>query len=130
MPITGTVVRGSIVRLNLHPAKGHEQHGWRPAIVISDGIINDPFACIVPVTNQAKGNPFELTVPQGIAISSSHPDFRYTHLAGVALRDQFKTLDLDERNAEVIGQVDTRSKFYKELVMPIIGTLIPPSPGK
>jgi mRNA interferase MazF len=125
MPITGTVVRGSVVRINLHPAKGHEQHGWRPAIVISNGIISGPFACIVPVTNQAKGNPFELSVPGGIAISSSHPDFNHTQLSGVALRDQFRTLDLDERNAEVVGQIDTSSEFFKLLVMPIIGMLTP-----
>ena len=39
-----------------------------------------------------------------------------THLAGVVLTDQAKSLDLNARNAEVIGQVDPASFFYKEII--------------
>lgn len=72
MAITGTVERGSVVWLNLDSTRGHEQHGWRPAIVLSDGLIdaqNPSFAMVVPVTNEEKGYPFEVTVPRG----SIHP---------------------------------------------------------
>jgi len=74
--------------MRLHPLAGHEHPGYRPAIVLSDGIIdpaNSSFAFVVPVTNQAKGYPFEVPVPSGIATSGS----RTTHseLTGIVLTD-------------------------------------------
>lgn len=115
MSITGTVQRGSVVWMNLHPTRGHEQHGWRPAIVLSDGLIdpyNSSFAMVVPVTSETKGYPFEVSVPTGISLT--HPT--YTALKGVVLTDQAKSLDLSARNAEVIGRVDPTSTFYQNIV--------------
>ncbi|OPA79273.1 hypothetical protein BVG16_09290 [Paenibacillus selenitireducens] len=119
MAITGEVVRGSVVWLNLYPKAGHEQAGYRPAIVISDGLI-DPsisdLAYIVPVTSQVKGYAFEVPVPAGISIDGSAIGTIYTQLAGVALTDHAKSLDLGARNATVIGHVDPNSDFYKHVI--------------
>ncbi|OMF37849.1 hypothetical protein BK133_04790 [Paenibacillus sp. FSL H8-0548] len=117
MPITGHVERGSIVWLNMHPTKGHEQHGWRSAIVLSDGLIdpeNSEFAMIVPVTTHKKEYPFEVTVPRGI--NTTHPRVQFAELNGVVLTDQAKSLDLAARDAVVIGKVDPTSSFYQLVV--------------
>jgi mRNA interferase MazF len=117
MPIAGHVERGSVVWLNMHPTRGHEQNGWRAAIVLSDGLIdpeNSAFALIVPITTQEKDYPFEVTVPPGI--DTTHPRVLFTELRGVALTDQAKSLDLNARNAVVIGKVDPASSFYQRVV--------------
>lgn len=104
MAITGIVQRGSIVWMRLHPQASHEHAGYRPAIVLSDGIIdpvNSSFAFVVPVTNQVKGYPFEVPVPSGISttgLRTTQPE-----LTGVVLTDQCKSLDLNARDAEVVG---------------------------
>jgi mRNA interferase MazF len=119
MPITGTVTRGSIVWMNLFPQSGREQTGFRPVIVISDGLI-DPsisdLAIVVPVTNQAKGYNFEVPVPPGIPINGALVGNNHTQLSGVALTDHVKSLDLSTRNATVIGQIDLNSLFYQQVV--------------
>jgi mRNA interferase MazF len=117
MPITGHVERGSVVWLNMHPTKGHEQNGWRSAIILSDGLIdpvNSEFAMIVPITTQKKDYPFEVTVPRGI--NTTHPRVQFTELSGVVLTDQAKSLDLAARDAVVIGKVDPTSIFYQLVV--------------
>jgi mRNA interferase MazF len=124
MSITGTVERGSVIWLQLHPTKGNEQHGWRSALVLSDGLIdptNSNFAVVVPITTQVKGYPFEVTVPDGIDTTQGerppHAIITFTELSGVALTDQAKSLDLDARNAVVIGKVDPTSTFYQNVIL-------------
>lgn len=49
-----TLGRGTVVVVELDPVVGHEQHGVRPCIVVSDpDVIGDqrfPLVCVVPVT--------------------------------------------------------------------------------
>lgn len=47
-------------------------------------------AILCPITNQAKGYPFEVTIPAGIGVT------------GVILADQIKSLDWRVRRAEYI----------------------------
>ena len=46
--------RGAVVVVELDPTVGHEQHGLRPCVVVSDPeVISDqrfPLLCVVPVT--------------------------------------------------------------------------------
>jgi mRNA interferase MazF len=46
--------RGTVVVVELDPTLGHEQHGVRPCVVVSDpDVISDqrfPLVCVVPVT--------------------------------------------------------------------------------
>ncbi|NMO96459.1 type II toxin-antitoxin system PemK/MazF family toxin [Paenibacillus lemnae] len=120
MPITGTVVRGSIVWVNLNPTKGHEQAGYRSAIVLSDGLIDESIAdlaVLVPVISSRKGYSFEVEVPKGIHINGSlvgKPEL--TILSGAALTMHTKSIDLSARNAAVIGQVDVNSEFFIRVI--------------
>lgn len=117
MGITGNIERGSVIWLNMHPTKGHEQNGWRAAIVLSDGLIdpnNSTFAIVVPVTTQVKEYPFEVEVPFGI--DTTNPRVPFKELSGVVLTDRFKSLDISARDAVVIGKVSEESYFYKTII--------------
>ncbi len=119
MAISGNVVRGSIIWLNLYPKAGNEQAGYRPAIVISDGLIDDKISSlgiIVPTTSKVKGYAFEVPVPPGIPMNGALVGTPYTNLSGVALTDHVKSLDLAARNATVVGHIDPNSDFYKQVV--------------
>jgi mRNA interferase MazF len=76
--------------MDFDPQSGHEQAGRRPALVVSPSAYNEKIglALLCPITNQAKGYPFEVALPKGIGVS------------GVILADQIKSLDWKSRNAE------------------------------
>lgn len=129
MSITGTVERGSIVWCNLHATKGHEQNGYRASIIISDGFI-DPslnlIALTVPVTTQSLGHSFEIPVPPGIPTPDSSflpAHLHFPELEGVVLINNVRSIDLNSRNAVVIGRVDPESNFYEEIIDNIMGLL-------
>jgi mRNA interferase MazF len=90
--------RGDVVWLDFNPQAGHEQAGRRPALVLSPAVYNGKTSLMVccPVTNQAKGYPFEVPVAPAAA---------GTKLGGVILADQLRCLDWRQRNAARIGAV-------------------------
>jgi mRNA interferase MazF len=81
--------RGDIVWLTFTPQAGHEQAGRRPAVVLSPVAYNRRvgLAIFCPITNQRKGYPFEVPLPDGLDVT------------GVILADQVKNLDWRSRNA-------------------------------
>ncbi len=83
---------GDIVWLTFTPQSGHEQAGRRPAVVISPLVYNEKtdLAIFCPITNQVKGYPFEVSIPENSGID------------GVILSDQVKSLDWKSRKAEFI----------------------------
>lgn len=85
--------RGDVVWLSFDPQAGHEQSGRRPAFVLSPEAYNRKtglfLAC--PVTSKVKGYPFEVVLPEGLAVG------------GVILADQIKSLDWRVRKAEFAG---------------------------
>jgi mRNA interferase MazF len=87
--------RGDVVWLTFNPQSGHEQAGRRPALVLSPQGYNVMvgLAILCPITNQIKGYPFEVVIPDGLPIS------------GVALADQVKNLDWQARQAELICEL-------------------------
>ncbi len=95
--------RGEAVWVTLDPQAGHEQGGRRPALVLSPASYNGRvgLALLCPITNQVKGYPFEVALPEGLAVS------------GVVLADAVKSLDWRARKvsricavpAEVVTQV-------------------------
>ena len=83
--------RGDIVWLNFSPQIGHEQHGKRPAVVLSPQMYNKKakLALFCPITTKQKGYPFEVEI-------------KTEKINGVVLSDQVKSLDWQERDAEFI----------------------------
>lgn len=82
--------RGDIVWLTFNPQAGSEQVGRRPAIVLSPRSYNAKvgLAIFCPITSQKKGYPFEVELPDELAVT------------GVVLSDQVKSLDWRSRNAQ------------------------------
>ena len=83
--------RGDLIWINFNPQVGHEQAGRRPALVLSPQTYNSRIglAIVCPVTNQVKGYPMEVRIPEGLDIT------------GVILADQVKSLAWRGRNAVV-----------------------------
>lgn len=84
---------GDLIKLDFDPQAGHEQGGWRPAIVLSPASYNRPtgLAIVVPVTSRQKGYPFEVALPAGLQVS------------GVVLSDAIKNVDWRARNARFVA---------------------------
>jgi len=87
--------RGDAVWITLDPQAGHEQAGRRPALVLSPAAYNGRvgLALLCPITGQAKGYPFEVAVPDGLAVT------------GAVLADHVKSLDWRARKASRICTV-------------------------
>ena len=83
--------KGHIIKIDFDPQAGHEQAGWRPALVLSPAVYNKQgLAIVVPITNQVKGYPFEVPVAAGLATT------------GVILSDAIKSVDWKARQARFI----------------------------
>lgn len=95
-----------IIWLQFDPQEGREQAGRRPAFVLSPQNYNriSRLCVLCPITNQAKGYPFEVAVPAG------------KKTTGVVLSDQVKSLAWLERRAEFIENCP-------ELTAPVLGRI-------
>ena len=84
--------RGDVVKMSFDPQSGHEQAAWRPALVVSPSAYNraSSLALLCPITSRAKGYPFEVPLPDDLAI------------AGVILTDQIRSLDWRARKARFV----------------------------
>ena len=103
--------RGDVVWLSFEPQAGREQAGRRPALVLTPAayqrVVGLALCC--PVTRQAKGYPFEVALPEGMAV------------AGVVLADQVKSLDWRARGAEL---ADRAPAAVTARVVDLIGRLL------
>jgi mRNA interferase MazF len=99
--------------MNFTPQSGHDQAGHRPAVVISPALYNGKvgLALLCPITNQIKGYPFEVKIPDGLAIS------------GVVLSDQVKSLDWRAWDAKFI--CDLPEKTIQEILLKLGQLLLP-----
>lgn len=103
---------GDIVWITFNPQAGHEQSGRRPALVVSPAAYNEKvgLALLCPVTNQIKGYPFEVILPENSKVT------------GVILSDQVKSLDWKVRKAEFADKI---SQSELEEVVSKIKALLP-----
>jgi mRNA interferase MazF len=76
--------------LTFDPQAGREQSRRRPTLVLSPRVYNvrSGLALVCPITNQAKGYPFEVAVPVGHGAT------------GVVLADHIKSVDWKVRRAD------------------------------
>lgn len=101
---------GDFVWLTFDPQAGREQAGRRPALVLSPRTYNlkSGLALVCPITNQAKGYPFEVAANSGQGAS------------GAILADHVKSVDWKARRAEKAGRCTT------EVVEEVRARLAPP----
>ena len=97
--------RGDLVWLTFTPQAGYEQAGRRPAVVLSPAAYNGKvgLALFCPVTNQVKGYPFEVALPEGLPVS------------GVILADQVRSLDWRARQVKKIATLPDK------IMQPVMG---------
>lgn len=99
--------RGDVVWITLDPQAGHEQAGRRPALVLSPAGYNGRvgLALFCPITNQVKGYPFEVLLPEGLNVT------------GVVLADLVKNLDWKARKASLITKapIDVVARVVERL---------------
>jgi mRNA interferase MazF len=92
--------RGTVVVVELDPTVGHEQHGMRPCVVVSDpDVIGDqrfPLVCVVPVT----GTPGE-----GLLYPPLAPGQSGLAKKSFALIDHLRSLD-KRRIRRVYGELE------------------------
>lgn len=84
--------QGEYIAVDFSPAEGHEQQGFRPALVISATAMNKyGMVWALPITNTLRG-PGRFVLPEGEAVH------------GAVLFTQIKTLDLASRSFLSKGQ--------------------------
>ena len=91
--------RGDLVWVSMTPQAGREQSGRRPALVLSPLRYNGRvgLALMCPITSRIKGYPFEVPLPEGMAVT------------GVILSDQVRSLDWRARQAEFAGKLSRKA---------------------
>ena len=79
--------KGDLVELTFRPDNGHEQHGRRPALVVSDDLFQRATGlCVVcPVTRTDRRHPFHVAIPPGVGVD------------GVVMADQVRSVDAGAR---------------------------------
>lgn len=109
MPASFVPARGDIVKMSFSPQSGHEQRGWRPALVVSPEAYNraSSLALLCPITSRATGYPFEVRLRDGCSVS------------GVVLVDQVRSLDWRARGARLIERAPA------DVVDEVLGKLAP-----
>lgn len=89
------VKQKDIVQINFHPQKGHEQAGYRPALIVSNNDFNKytNMTILCPIANT--DNQFPLHVPL---------DDR-TKTTGNILCEHIRAVDLNARKHKIIEQL-------------------------
>jgi mRNA interferase MazF len=87
--------RGDLITCYFGDTSGHEQSGFRRALVLSPKVINLPsnLAIVCPTTTNKRSYPFEVEIPEGLQV------------AGVILANQIRTIDWRSRNIEILDQL-------------------------
>lgn len=111
---------GDVVWADLDPSAGHEQNKRRPLIVVSNDKFNAhcSLTMAVPITSTDSGYP--LHIPVGTVPTEGTG----TPLKGFAEIEQLKSLDLQARNAVLVGRID--EKGMDKILSMVMGCLITP----
>ncbi|MCD7827759.1 MAG: type II toxin-antitoxin system PemK/MazF family toxin [Clostridiales bacterium] len=89
------VNQGDIIKVNFNPQKGHEQAGYRPAVVLSNNVFNQKTNMVIVCPITTTENKF----PLHIALDDR------TQTSGVVLCEHIKALDLNARPYIVTEQI-------------------------
>lgn len=91
------VDQGDIIKVNFNPQKGHEQAGYRPALVVSNNIFNEKTNLVIacPITNTDNNFPLHVRLDER------------TETSGVILCEHVKTLDLKARGFKYVEKLPT-----------------------
>lgn len=102
----GTLQRGDIIKVSFDPIVGHEQSGYRPALVISEAVFHKAtgFAFCLPITSKKKGFLFEIEITG-------------KYIQGVALVHGARMLDVTNRSFNYIETANTEACSKAQILM-------------
>ena len=86
--------KGELIALTFDRQSGHEQHGRRPALVVSNDLFNKHTGlCIAcPITNSRRDYPFHVAIPAGEGVT------------GFVMVEGVKSIDFRSRKARRVGK--------------------------
>lgn len=90
--------QGDIIKVSLDPIKGHEQKGYRPVLVIQNGLLSKAIqstTVVLPISTSKATMPFEVELPKELKTS------------GKILCRQIRALDLNNRKCKYIETVSS-----------------------
>ena len=89
------VRQGDIVKLSFNPQKGHEQAGYRPALIISNKVYNQKtkMTILCPISNSDSKFPLHVRL-----------DHR-TNTTGYVLCEHVRSMDIEARGYTVSEQI-------------------------
>ncbi len=104
--LIATLERGDIIKLSFDPIVGHEQAGYRPALVLSSRVFHKAtgFALCLPITSKKKGFLFEIEIQEKA-------------IKGVAMPHGARMLDVGSRPFSIVGQVSTDVLNKSQLIL-------------
>ena len=87
--------QGDVVYLDFNPTKGHEQTGFRPAIIISNNIFNvhTKMVMVCPITSNNKYFPTHYCLEDT------------KNIKGSVLCEHIRSIDYEERNLKFIEKL-------------------------
>ncbi|MCG1010914.1 type II toxin-antitoxin system PemK/MazF family toxin [Salinicoccus sp. ID82-1] len=90
---------GDIIKINMSPAKGHEQQGYRPVIVVSEENVHKQtdLIWVLPITNTDKG------YPTHVAVDGRTKNSKTT---GYVLCEKIKAIDPAARSARLTDEAE------------------------
>jgi mRNA interferase MazF len=88
------IKQGSIIKTNLDPTKGHEQAGYRPALVVSPLLFTQAtnLTLICPITNTDRRRAMQIPL-DGLQTT------------GFVMTEQIRAVDLKNREFRVVERV-------------------------
>ena len=87
--------QGDVIFLNFNPTKGHEQAGFRPAVVISNNVFNQntKMVMVCPITSNDKYFPTHYNLE----------DTKNIH--GAVLCEHIRSIDYESRNVKFVEKI-------------------------
>ena len=89
------VSQGDIIKINFESREGHEQGGYRPALVISNDFFNEKarLSIVCPITNTNNGFPLHVALDER------------TQTTGVILCEHIRSLDINARKFRFVEKL-------------------------
>ena len=93
-----TPSQSDIVFLDFNPTLGHEQNGYRPALVISNDVFNKNtrMAMVLPITSNTK------EFPTHYILNTT------SKVRGAVLCEHIKSIDFEARNLKFVEKLDQK----------------------
>lgn len=89
------VKQGDIIKISFDPQEGHEQAGYRPAVVVSNNFFNQhcSMTLLCPITNTNNKFPLHVSL-----------DAR-TNITGVVMCEHLRAMDLNARQYHYVERM-------------------------